>query len=178
MTEQGLLSPSEAEGAHPVRFVSLEEARALECNGCGDCCDSRRTDGYWTWAGLPADGYAAQCEGTPLIVPLVNIGGVWSDRPHEAADLGDYTGTRFRCAAFVATAPTEALPEGGGACGRHDQWRPSACGEFPVGGAEIEADLARFGEVPLETGAFPRCTWFRMTIVRIGDPRLNDEAQP
>ncbi|MDO9444355.1 MAG: hypothetical protein Q7K37_03495, partial [Dehalococcoidia bacterium] len=53
----------------PLRYVTLEAARALECNGCGDCCDSRRTDGFWAWGTLPPDQYREQC-GEPLIIPL------------------------------------------------------------------------------------------------------------
>lgn len=154
-----------------VRYLRLAEARALECNGCGDCCDSRRTDGYWTWAALPADGYASRCEGVPLIIPLARVDGGWADRAHQPSDLEEYSGTRFRCTAFVETPPSAEHPEGGGACARHDQWRPPQCGEFPVGGRQVEEDLERFGEVALETGAFPRCTWFRMTVVRDDDPR-------
>ena len=41
------------------KYMTLSEARSIECNGCGDCCDSRRTDGYWTWGSLPTDQYAS-----------------------------------------------------------------------------------------------------------------------
>lgn len=150
----------------PVTYLSLEAARALECNGCGDCCDSRRTDGFWTWPGIPADQYAELCGGQPLIIPLERVDGAWRDRAYRHADAGGLSGARFRCSAF------EPRPDGGGACGRHDQPRPAVCGEFPVWGATIGAELAELGEVALQTGAFPRCTWYRMVVVREGDPRL------
>ncbi|MGE3961951.1 MAG: hypothetical protein AB7F65_09750 [Dehalococcoidia bacterium] len=155
----------------PTRYLRLAEARALECNGCGDCCDSRRTDGYWTWGHLPEDGFASRADGVPLIIPLVFLEGEWRDRPHALSDLGELSGTRFRCAAFVATPPSEQHPEGGGSCARHDRWRPDPCHQFPVGAPDLEVEVARLGEVPLETSAFPRCTWYRVTIVRDDDPR-------
>jgi hypothetical protein len=43
-----------ASAVPPMRFVTLAQARALECNGCGDCCDTRRTDGYWAWSAFQA----------------------------------------------------------------------------------------------------------------------------
>ena len=156
-----------------VRYLTLAAARALECNGCGDCCDSRRTGGYWTWASLPEDGYADRCDGQPLIIPLELVDGSWVDRTHQSSDLGELSGTRFRCSAFVDTLPTELLPDGGGSCTRHDGWRPLACGEFPVGSPDLQAELAQYGEVVLSTEAFPRCTWFRTTVVREGDPRAS-----
>lgn len=167
-------SPRDPQPPGPaVRYLTLASARALECNGCGDCCDSRRTDGYWTWASLPADGYADRCDGEPLIIPLALVDGSWVERTHLDSDLGELSGTRFRCAAFVETPPTEMLPGGGGSCARHDSWRPPACGEFPVGGEGLEAELREHGEVVLSTDAFPRCTWYRMTIVGEGDPRTS-----
>ena len=158
-----------------VRYVTLEAARALECNGCGDCCDSRRTDGYWTWPSLPSDGYASECDSLPLIIPLERTADGWRDRSYQASDIGDASGTRFRCAAFMETPPTQELPEGGGMCGRHDRWRPQPCHDFPVGATSLDEELDRTGEVPLETGAFPRCTWYRLTVVRPGDPRITPD---
>ena len=148
-------------------YVTLEAARALECNGCGDCCDSRRTDGFWTWPGIPPDQYRELCGGEPLIIPLERIeGDGWRDRAYRAADAGELSGPRFRCSAF------QPRLDGGGACGRHDQPRPPVCGEFPVWGTAIEADLAELGEVAVQVAAFPRCTWYGMVVVREGDPRL------
>lgn len=150
-----------------VRYVTLEYARALECNGCGDCCDSRRTDGYWTWGALPADQYASQAGGEPLIIPLELTDDGWRDRAHRPEDEHGFAGTRFRCAAFLPQA------DGRGLCGRHGEWRPPKCADFPVSVASIEVDLAETGEAQLSVGAFPRCTWHGMTVVRDGDPRLD-----
>ena len=153
-----------------VRFLSLGEARAIECNGCGDCCDSRRTDGFWTWGSLPADQYAAMTRARPLIIPLERVGVGWRDRAHEGADALSLTPTRFRCVAF------EARTDGGGACGVHDQQRPQQCEEFPVWGVAIEADLREHGEVWLQTEAFSRCAWFRVCVVGEEDVRIRSAA--
>ncbi len=147
-------------------YLSLAAARALECNGCGDCCDSRRTDGFWTWGDLPADQYRSLCGGEPLIIPLERVDGDWRDRPYEAADASALSGSRFRCTAFLPQ------PDGGGRCGRHQLPRPDKCGEFPVWGADIDTRLAADGEVEVQAGSFPRCTWFGAVIVRDDDPRL------
>lgn len=152
----------------PYQYLTLEAARALSCNGCGDCCDSRRTDGYWTWGFLPPDQFADRTDGQPLIIPLGLVDGAWLDRPADEDDAHELSATRFRCAAFRPDA------EGGGSCARHDQWRPPVCGEFPVWGTALPDELAELGEVRLQTDAFPRCTWFRMVVVAADDPRLGD----
>jgi Fe-S-cluster containining protein len=152
-----------------MTYLTLAAARALECNGCGDCCDSRRTDGFWTWPGIPADQYRGLTGGPLLIIPLERIGGDrWRDRAYHADDAGELAGTRFRCTAF------EPRPDGGGLCSRHDQPRPPVCGEFPVWASALEAELAELGEVPIPVGAFPRCTWYGMVLVREGDARLSE----
>lgn len=148
------------------RYLTLDAARALECNGCGDCCDSRRTDGYWTWGALPEHQYRALFDGRPLIIPLARTDGGWADRPHAVADTGELSRTMFRCEAF------EPHEDGTGGCGIHDQEVPAKCREFPTGGADVEADLKACGEHWLATSAFPRCTWYRMVVVRDGDPRV------
>lgn len=148
-----------------TRYVTLAAARALECNGCGDCCDSRRTDGFWTWGTLPADQYRALFDGRPLIIPLIRIGDAWADRPHESVDASELSATRFRCEAF------EPHEDGTGGCGIHTREVPAKCREYPVWGANVEVDLASAGEHRLATSAFPRCTWFNMTVVGDGDSR-------
>ncbi len=150
-----------------TRYLSLDEARAIECNGCGDCCDSRRTAGFWTWGELPADQYAPMNAGAPLIIPLEAIeGGGWRDRARTELDGATLSMTRFRCAAF-----TSAVDDSAGSCGLHDRERPARCGEFPVGGEAIERELREHGDAPLQTGAFPRCSWYAMVVVPDADPR-------
>ena len=154
-----------------IRYLTLDEARALECNGCGDCCDSRRTDGFWTWAALPPDGYRHLNRGDPLIIPLERVDQGWRDRAHVAEDDLDFSPTRFRCAAFVP------LDDGNALCRIHDSERPRACGEFPVWGADIERDLEERGEAVLQTGSLPRCTWYGVVVVGDDDPRLASEPR-
>ncbi len=160
--------------ASGTRFVTLDEARALECNGCGDCCDSRRTNGFWTWGELPEDQYRGLSIDGPLIIPLERVergdGGEWRDRDRLPSDALELSPTRFRCSAF------RPRPDGGGLCGLHGAPRPPRCGEFPVWGAGLAEELAERGEARLHTGAFPRCTWYGMSLVRDGDPRLEQRA--
>ena len=148
------------------RYLTLAAARALECNGCGDCCDSRRTDGYWTWGTLPAHQYRPLFGDHPLIIPLVRVEGGWADRLHEPVDVDELSRTCFRCEAF------EPREDGTGGCGIHEREVPTKCREFPIGGADVEADLDACGEHWLATSAFPRCAWYGMVVVRDGDPRV------
>ena len=150
----------------PLRYLTLAEARSLECNGCGDCCDSRRTDGFWSWPALPRGQYRRLGGGEPLIIPLERIGDGWQDRAPLPADARSLTPTRFRCTAFTPQ------PDGSGLCGIHDRRRPKICGEFPVFGKEIERRLAQEGRVRLQTGAFPRCTWHNVCVTADSDPIL------
>lgn len=162
--------PYDGRMSESPRYLTLDAARALECNGCGDCCDSRRTDGHWTWGTLPTDQYRPLFDGRPLIIPLTRIETGWADRAHEASDAGELSATRFRCEAF------EPHEDGTGGCGIHTSQVPSKCREFPVWGTNVEADLEACGEHALATSAFPRCTWFQMTVVGNEDSRVRSAA--
>ena len=168
----------------PVRrYLTLAAARALDCNGCGDCCNSSRTDGFWTWGALPQGQYAHLTLGLagglggggPLIIPLERTtegsveGSVegWRDRAWRATDATAATSTPFRCTAFRPQA------DGRGLCGIHDRERPSQCGEFPVHTPGLEDDIAARGVLHLETSAFPRCTWYRVDVVALDVPALD-----
>ena len=152
------------------RYLTIEAARALDCNGCGDCCDSSRTDGFWTWGALPRDQYRPFMDGQPLIIPVIRASddpAGWQDRDWRPGDDSDATPTPFRCSAF------RPQPDGRGLCGIHDRERPSKCGEFPVHMVGQDEDIEARGVMHLETSAFPRCTWFRMDAVSEGDPALD-----
>ena len=149
------------------RYVTLAQARALDCNGCGDCCDSSRTDGFWTWGAVPRDQYRALLEGSPLIIPVMRSDGGWGDRDWRPGDDSDSTPTPFRCGAF------RTQPDGRGLCGIHDRERPSKCGEFPVHMIGQDEDVEARGMMHLETSAFPRCTWYRMDAVATGNSALD-----
>lgn len=169
---QGRLPTVKTSVARPpaVRSVTLAQARALTCNACGDCCDSRRTDGWWTWGALPPDQFGSLTGGRPLIIPLARVDGCWRDRAAAPEDRHELSATRFRCAAF------RPQTDGSGRCARHDQTRPARCAAFPVAGGGVEADLRVHGEAWLQTDAFPRCTWYRVCVVREDDPRLSAEG--
>ncbi|MEX2445808.1 MAG: hypothetical protein WD734_00590 [Dehalococcoidia bacterium] len=143
------------------RYLTLAGARALDCNGCGDCCDSSRTAGYWTWGALPAGQYGHLSPGGgPLIIPVERAeDAVWGDRAWRASDDSEATATPFRCSAL------REQPDGRGLCGIHDRERPPVCGEFPVHTRGLDEDVASRGVVHLETSAFPRCTWYRVDAV-------------
>ena len=154
------------------RYLTLAAARALECNGCGDCCDSSRTDGFWTWGALPRDQYGSLLGGTPLIIPIDRAADPageagWREREWRPGDDSDATATPFRCQAFRPQA------DGCGLCGIHDRERPAKCGEFPVQMAGQEEEVATRGVMHLETSAFPRCTWYRIDAVAPGTPALD-----
>lgn len=154
-------------------YVSLADARAIECNGCGDCCDSRRTDGYWTWGALPLGQFEALNDGAPLIIPLERAeDGQWRDRAPRPEDESELFPTSFRCAAF------QPQSDGRGLCGHHDRERPDRCGEYPVQVPYLERELEQFGEVPLSTKEFPRCSWYAMVVVRDDDPRITAARPP
>ncbi|PZC49707.1 MAG: hypothetical protein DK306_000467 [Chloroflexi bacterium] len=153
--------------AVPVaRYLTLAAARAIECNGCGDCCASGRTDGFWTWGQLPESQYRALNQGAPLIIPVERSDGSWRDRAWTADDANELGPTRFRCAAFAPRS------DSGGACGLHDKTRPTKCGDFPVASGDLDRLLAAEGEAWLQTDAFPRCSWYRICVVPENDARL------
>ena len=155
-----------AEQAPAARYLTLAAARAIECNGCGDCCDSRRTDGFWTWGALPFGQYQDLAGGEPVIVPLARVEGSWRDRDWVEDDEDPLGPTRFRCSAF------QPQLDGGGRCGLHAAPRPAKCGEYPVWDSDLEETLQAEGEVSLLTSAFPRCSWYGVRVVADDDPRL------
>jgi len=147
------------------RYLTLSEVLAIECNGCGDCCGSERSDGFWTWGPLPESQYRALNQGAALIIPIERIDGSWRDRAWVESDTHRFTPTRFRCTALTPVA------DGGGTCALHASERPAQCGEFPLGGSEIQRALGVDEEAWLQTDAFPRCSWFRICVVRDDDAR-------
>lgn len=145
------------------REMPLAEAQALECNGCGDCCDSRRVEGArWWWGDMPDGGlYACLNDGRPLIIPLREVHeGAWE----QALPMPQATDGRVRqytCAAFRNDGDT-------GSCALHEAERPPICSSFPVfktWGQALLADALIHGYSEPATSWLPRCTWFDILIV-------------
>ncbi len=169
-----------------LRDVTLAEARAMECNRCGDCCDTTsehvRTDPevglplfVWDKPGhdaafeLPEDRYEKRY-GRPLIRPVIRgDGGLVVARAFEV-DRNGNEHRSFQCAALmrVTTLDGEEKPATCslyGNRGDDDPNRPYNCGAFPVYGMEAEAALLNVGEYIPHTSALPRCTWHGLRIV-------------
>lgn len=126
--------------------MTLAEAQAIECNGCGDCCDSKRAgrteDGRYAWRWGRILGGEKN-----LIIPI---------EPAEPGRIG-----AFMCCAFMSDGET-------GRCMAYEL-RPERCRSFPVFGAhavDIAAAVARDGEyrLPLTDTLF-RCAWAGVVIV-------------
>lgn len=176
------------EAGDVLREVTLTEAREMECNRCGDCCNGLaegvRKDpetGFplFTWGSrYPEDRYRARY-GRELLIPLVRTdGGVGPGEDFERdADGKPYTA--FVCS--FLTLPTDDEPA---ACGLyqganpHDlsTLRPRNCGEFPVFGLDVDATILDGNGFVPATGALPRCTWYGLRVV--GPWREGEKRDP
>lgn len=162
-----------------LRNVTLAEARAIECNRCGDCCNGLR-DGVkkdeasgmplFEWGSkFPQDRYRERY-GKELLLPIV--------RGDGGPDIGDdfemavVNGklrpfTAFKCSFLIEH---EAGAEYETTCElkanypdpdpkRLEQIRPRNCGEFPVFGLDVDATIIDGNSFVPPTGALPRCSW-------------------
>lgn len=153
----------------PRRVMTLADAQALECNRCGQCCDSRRAyrasgdvRRVWQWGNAQRDGYAEFNGGKPLIIPLYQPHG---DRAYEAMpQLADGTGHAYL--REYTCARLEPQPDGSALCGLHDQPRPDICGSYPVFGAHADNLIERGAQsdVPIALDTPPGCTWANVWI--------------
>lgn len=154
----------------------------MECNRCGDCCDSMRpgvkrdkeTDmPLLEWgAKLPKDLYEERY-GEPLLLPVV--GG--ETGPEVGFEFDTNNGkpfTPFRCTKLRSWPEGPEGPESGCALMMDypnpdpkdiSQLRPRVCGEFPVFGLDIDAAIIEGKSFIPPTGATPRCTWYGIRIV-------------
>lgn len=141
--------------------MTLTEAQALECNRCGDCCDSRRafrSSDSLRWGFGP---HRPDHELIPLIALRMVHEGVFE----QALPAGALTsGGPFTCAAL------QPQPDGTANCGMHNAERAEACGSFPVFGVhgeDLERRLAASPEQAVWTQAHQlrRCTWADVWIV-------------
>lgn len=177
------------EAGTELREVTLAEARAMECNRCGDCCSGMR-DGVKkdkdtglplvVWGSkYPEDLYEARY-GERMLRPIVLVDGgpvVAKAGQGFETDADGKPYTAFSCA-FLEEHHDGTDPEAGPetSCGlmcRHprpdpqriEQIRPRACGEFPVFGLDIDAALIGGQSYIPATGNLPRCTWYGLRVV-------------
>ena len=138
------------------RFLTVDQARALECNGCGDCCDPTKVTTNFGWGPIPQHQYRGLGGGQPLIIPLEQLtNGSWVDVPWQPEHARNDSIHSFRCAAHQ---------EGGG-CSLYDKQRPSQCSLFPVW-FPAETLVGK----PTKTLNLQRCTWFGVIIIADDDP--------
>jgi len=166
-----------------LRDVTLTEARAMECNRCGDCCDTtsehvlldRRTGlprFVWTKPGmdtsfeLPEDRYAKRY-GRPLIMPVIRGDGELVTANEFERDANGEEHRSFQCRALQATDdPDVKHCELYAHRGDADANRPYHCGAFPVFGLEADQAINIGGMYIPHTAALPRCTWHGIKIIR------------
>ena len=137
--------------------MTLKEAQALECNGCGDCCDSRRL----AKQGIRF-GWGSTAGRDDLIISLREVHeGVFEDDVLHA-NAEDYS--PFRCASLEPQSDGRAL------CDRHDKERPLTCNDFPVFGSHaaslmVSVETSETGSAWTSASKIPRCTWFDVYII-------------
>ena len=146
-----------------TRYLTLSEARALECNGCGDCCDSNRTDRLFEWGRLPKHQYRGTIDDNPLIIPLDIV--TLEPREWEQGDDDIRTTVFFKCAAFCPNA------DGTGSCIAHEN-RPDRCRDFPIFGKDVRKTITREGRYYSPASLFSRCTWNDIIILKENSPIL------
>ena len=148
-----------AEGEVPpdgVRYMTLAEASALECNLCGQCCGSEEADliGFplrqYTFGGIPKHQWRSMNGGEPLIIPLTPAGNGRAWRP---ADASNEKPPAFRCEAL------DHAPDGTTRCRLWQDKRPSPCDSFPVKVKHYPDDLRRGAYVLMNTQYQRLCTW-------------------
>ncbi len=162
----------------PLVDVTLKEARAMECNRCGDCCNGMREGvkkdestglPLFVWGKqFPVDLYEKRY-GQRMLVPIVlGDGGPEFGAAFELdADGKPYTA--FGCS-FLEKNPAGSSCET--TCALYNgnprdpaTVRPRACGEFPVYGQSVDHTIIDGHPFVPPVGALPRCTWYGIRIV-------------
>ena len=154
-------------GVTTSKLMTLSEAQSLECNGCGDCCGSKRTDLSFGWGQLPQHQYRTNNGGNPLISPLDSK--TLKSRPwsHRDKNRNNTQEVLFECAAFCQNS------DGTGSCTIHEK-RPERCQEFPVFSEQMKENIEIAGEYFNHGGnLLPRCTWFNVLVVADDHPLLD-----
>lgn len=149
------------------RYVTLEEARSWDCNFCGGCCTSTRTDAeplhMYTFGRLPKHQWKKFNGGKPLIIPLTRTGKPRAWREEDAQ--GD--GPAFVCRAL-------GLEEDGTTrCRLFGSPRHAACGEFPIFSSITDDEVLRQDWHAIPHTTYQRaCTWVDIMICPEWSPLL------
>ncbi len=137
-----------------VRYITLTEAKSLECNLCGGCCGSAETDAddlrAYTFGPIGKRQWAHLNGGEPLIIPLTPSGKprAWQSRDAEAK-----TPPPFQCAALSHAG------DGTTRCALWQSRRPPQCDEFPINASHYPAELQAGAYLLLNTKYQRVCTW-------------------
>ncbi|MSQ30384.1 MAG: hypothetical protein EXR68_07865 [Dehalococcoidia bacterium] len=139
-----------------VRYMTLDEAKALDCNMCGQCCGSADADPTgldlrrYTFGAIEPGQWARLNGGAPLIIPLTRTGRPRAWRPSDGKAA---TAPAFQCAAL------SHVDDGTTRCALWQARRPPPCDAFPVGPKHYPADLRRGIYLLLNTTYLRHCTW-------------------
>ena len=155
------------------RYVTLAEARSWDCNLCGGCCTSTRSDAkplhMYTFGRLPKHQWKKYNGGVPLIIPLTKTGAprVWREEDAK----GD--GPGFVCSALHLEDDGTAL------CGLFGSPRHSACGEYPIFSSVTDDEVLKEDWHTIPHTTYQRsCTWVDIVICPEWSPflRWRDES--
>ncbi|MFA7249351.1 MAG: hypothetical protein WC273_06910 [Dehalococcoidia bacterium] len=144
-----------------LRFVTLDEAKAMECNRCGECCSSLRAPGggMWSWGGLPPGRHYG-------LITLLDERTL-KPRAWQPGDDHPRAHNAYDCTAL------EILDNDTTNCRIYGSARqPSRCLEFPVFYEGVEDDLAA-GPILLRTEPLSSCTWYMMIVLPDDSPILD-----
>lgn len=172
-----------------LRDVTIQEARAMECNRCGGCCNGLLPDDIvqkdpttglplFIWGSkFPEDLYEKRY-GQRLLQPIVFLDDS-REMPYQGRiGIGDkfeddVDGKPYTC--FKCSFHKEADEPGGQtACLLYGKdkdpsdlstIRPLNCGDFPVFSTSVDDALVGGHEFVPATGVLPACTWHGIRIV-------------
>jgi len=147
--------PDSSAAPDSLRFMTLAEAQALECNRCGQCCGSEEADleGFalrqYAFGAIPEHQWRGLNGGAPLIIPLTSSG---RPRRWRQADA-EAPFPAFRCAARCYEA------DGTTGCALWQAQRPAECDAFPLDVEQSRAELRDGAYILLGTTYQRLCTW-------------------
>lgn len=175
------------EAGTELRDVTLREARAMECNRCGDCCNGMSPHvkkdedtglPLLVWGSkFPEDLYEKRY-GIKMLQPIGFLDDS-SEMPYQGRigivdkfeeDSDGKPHTCFSCAFHRQDTPETSTcmlveTQGEGNPENISTIRPLNCGDFPVFSTAIDDTIVAGHEFVPATGALPRCTWHGIRIV-------------